>query len=459
MHTRTVRIKQCGHLFCSEHLPELRSATDEKRHCPNICCEVKFDAHADSADLEDFPDQKPIFAAEWRDIIHSDDFEDGALRRLFVEPILEEHMPRVIASEIASFVWSDSDGSQLKSRIVRRRINKAKGSHAREGEQDKQQVEDDEVCEEVSWPYADDTRRGYEHRFICEVGADEFPFTFIPSAKMTVMMKKIQQIGATHPGDKILVYSQWTSMLRLIGFVLQKYGVGYVRYDGSHGHEERKRILSDFRNKDAAECRVLLVSLKCGALGLNLISANRVIFVDLWWNPAVEAQAVDRVHRIGQDKHVYISRIVMRETIEDRMLQIQREKQGVADFALTGAKMLKSNSRESIRILRRLFGVGQLLELRLERIGRVEVHPALARVEVGAVLREELACLYKEARHIPRASRQISVVDERHIEHLGDPSQLRLQLHDVLVAARPRQVPKFHPCCCLVCELMVSPST
>lgn len=146
-------------------------------------------------------------------------------------------------------------------------------------------------------------------------------------------------------------------MLALIEFVLQKYGIGYLRYDGGTKYSERKEILDEF--KRGHRKKVLLISLKCGALGLNLMAANHVIFIDLWWNPAIEAQAVDRVHRIGQKKHVHITRIVIRDSVQDRMMEIQREKQDTADFALLGAKALNSSSGESVRILRRLFGGGK----------------------------------------------------------------------------------------------------
>jgi len=148
-------------------------------------------------------------------------------------------------------------------------------------------------------------------------------------------------------------------MLSILERVLRKYNINYLMYDGSKTRQQRKDIIKDFKDdKDKNEIPVMLMSLKCAALGLNLTVANHVLFCDLWWNPAVESQAIDRVHRIGQKKHVFVSRMVIAESVEERILDLQRTKQEIADSALDGANFIKQN-RLSLQDLGRLFGVNQ----------------------------------------------------------------------------------------------------
>lgn len=134
------------------------------------------------------------------------------------------------------------------------------------------------------------------------------------------------------PPRKTIVFSQFTSMLTLVEPVLQQHGIKYVRYDGSMSNRAREEALNRLRTD--AETRVLLCSLKCGALGLNLTVASRVVLLDLWWNPAIEEQAIDRVHRIGQMRPVLVYRLVVRDTVEERILALQDKKRQLASGAL-----------------------------------------------------------------------------------------------------------------------------
>lgn len=106
---------------------------------------------------------------------------------------------------------------------------------------------------------------------------------------------------------------------------LKDKGFTYLRYDGSMDVRHRAEAVNKFF--DDPEVKVLLVSTKCGSLGLNLTIANRVIILDVWWNPALENQAIDRVHRIGQTKNVEVHRIFINDTVEDRILELQNKKQ------------------------------------------------------------------------------------------------------------------------------------
>ncbi|KAG6536821.1 hypothetical protein ZIOFF_001890 [Zingiber officinale] len=121
--------------------------------------------------------------------------------------------------------------------------------------------------------------------------------------------------------EKVLIFSQWNGMLDLLEFSLDKYFIQYRRLDGTMSLTSRDKAVKDF-NSDP-EVTVMLMSLKAGSLGLNMVVARHVILLDLWWNPTTEEQAIDRVHRIGQTHPVKVSRITIKDTVEDRILALQ----------------------------------------------------------------------------------------------------------------------------------------
>jgi SNF2 family DNA or RNA helicase len=104
--------------------------------------------------------------------------------------------------------------------------------------------------------------------------------------------------------NKVIVFSQWTSMLDLVEIPLSCYGIKYVRLDGTMSIIARDKVIHDF--SESSEIMVIIMSLKAAAVGLNLVAANHVILLDLWWNPTQEEQAIDRAHRIGQIREVTI---------------------------------------------------------------------------------------------------------------------------------------------------------
>ncbi|KAF8263933.1 SNF2 family N-terminal domain-containing protein [Lactarius quietus] len=166
-----------------------------------------------------------------------------------------------------------------------------------------------------------------------------------PSAKMNALVEQLQLAQAAD--DKTIVYSQWTSMLDLLETLLARYAIQSLRYDGKMRSEAREAALANFRRIGGP--KVILISTKCGGVGLNLTTANRVVNMDLSWNYAAESQAYDRVHRLGQEKDVFVKRLVVEETIEERMLRLQDVKMGLADAALgegTGVKLHKLSVRE-----------------------------------------------------------------------------------------------------------------
>jgi SNF2 family DNA or RNA helicase len=131
--------------------------------------------------------------------------------------------------------------------------------------------------------------------------------------------------------DKTIVFSQWTGMLDLIQAQVQQ-EFQCRRLDGSMSVAQRSAAISDFSTNPAVT--ILLVSLKAAALGLNLITANHVVLIDLWWNPTVEDQAIDRTHRIGQRREVQVYRITVKDSVEDNILKLQEKKRELVQAAL-----------------------------------------------------------------------------------------------------------------------------
>ncbi|EGO02949.1 hypothetical protein SERLA73DRAFT_103014 [Serpula lacrymans var. lacrymans S7.3] len=173
-----------------------------------------------------------------------------------------------------------------------------------------------------------------------------------PSTKMMALIRLLQEWDVS--GDKTICFSQWTSMIDLVEILLSRYGIQNLRYDGGMDRTARDRALSAFKQQDGP--KVILISTKCGGVGLNLVAANRIINLDLSWNYASESQAYDRVHRLGQEKDVFVKRLVVKDTIEERMLKLQDVKVGLADAALgegTGIKLHKMSVRE----IKALFGM------------------------------------------------------------------------------------------------------
>lgn len=151
------------------------------------------------------------------------------------------------------------------------------------------------------------------------------------SSSKTELLMETLETAATE-GHKALVFSQWTSMLDLLEPHVRSRGLGYVRLDGAT--RDRAAVVDRFQNDD--DVSVFLVSLKAGGTGLNLTAADHVFLFDPWWNPAVEEQAFDRAHRIGQDKPVFVHRLVAADTVEERILALQEEKRSLSELA-TGA--------------------------------------------------------------------------------------------------------------------------
>lgn len=144
------------------------------------------------------------------------------------------------------------------------------------------------------------------------------------SAKLDFLMEIVPEM--IEEGRRILIFSQFATMLGLIGDELESQGINYVKLTGQT--RNRTEIIDQFQN---GEVPIFLISLKAGGVGLNLTAADTVIHYDPWWNPAVENQATDRAYRIGQDKPVFVYKLICEETVEERVLALQARKQQLAD--------------------------------------------------------------------------------------------------------------------------------
>ncbi|MCA8996567.1 MAG: DEAD/DEAH box helicase [Planctomycetaceae bacterium] len=147
-------------------------------------------------------------------------------------------------------------------------------------------------------------------------------------SKLEVLCPHLEEL--IEEGHKSLVFSQFTSMLAIVRKHLDERGVKYAYLDGQT--RKRKQVVEQFQSDP--ETHVFLISLKAGGLGLNLTEAEYVFLLDPWWNPAVEAQAIDRAHRVGQTKQVFAYRLICKGTVEEKILELQTKKRELADAIL-----------------------------------------------------------------------------------------------------------------------------
>lgn len=167
-----------------------------------------------------------------------------------------------------------------------------------------------------------------------------------PSAKLDKLEEIL--VDLLVEDHRVLIFSQWTGLLDRVELRLQQLGIEWLRLDGST--RNRAALVEKFQSGESAP--VFLISLKAGGTGLNLTAADYVIHLDPWWNPAVQQQATDRAHRIGQTRPVVSLRFIAEDTVEERVLEMQEHKRGLADAVVgTDAGFLQSMSGDELRAL------------------------------------------------------------------------------------------------------------
>lgn len=159
----------------------------------------------------------------------------------------------------------------------------------------------------------------------------------VPSAKLEVLLPRLSEIIAE--GHKALVFSQFTSFLSIVRRRLERDGINYEYLDG----KTRDRAARVNRFQTDPQCQLFLISLRAGGQGLNLTAADYVFLLDPWWNPAVEAQAIDRAHRIGQSNRVFAYRLIARDSVEEKILALQANKRELADAIINEDNSLIRN--------------------------------------------------------------------------------------------------------------------
>ena len=166
--------------------------------------------------------------------------------------------------------------------------------------------------------------------------------------KESAKLERLMEIMPTmlSEGRRILLFSQFTSMLKLIEQALQEQSIAYVKLTGQT--KDRATPIDQFQN---GEVPLFLISLKAGGAGLNLTAADTVIHYDPWWNPAVERQATDRAHRIGQTNKVFVYKLITRNTVEEKISNLQQKKQALADALFDGKQSKTTLTKEDLQNL------------------------------------------------------------------------------------------------------------
>lgn len=173
----------------------------------------------------------------------------------------------------------------------------------------------------------------------------------LPSSKTAAIQVQLKQWLDEEPDKKIIVFSQFHMLLKIVGRICERQKWRHCNYNGRMSQEQKDESLKDFR--DEPDTKVMVASLKCGGIGLNLTMASKVICVDLWWNSCIEQQAFCRVFRIDQKEETFITRLVVRETIDEKLVELQKQKDEAIFAAIDDNRML---GKLSITNLMRLFG-------------------------------------------------------------------------------------------------------
>ncbi|KAI1078135.1 SNF2 family N-terminal domain-containing protein [Whalleya microplaca] len=222
--------------------------------------------------------------------------------------------------------------SVIQSRVIKSQSQGSDASDDGEEDADSETESDSETDTGISESEIDSDSEEDDHYNSHSKREKEKTPHVLASAKIrqliTLLHKEVQE-------HKFIVFSQFTSMLDLVEPFFRKEGIKYTRYDGGMRPDAREASLERLRHD--ANTRVLLCSLKCGALGLNLTAASRVVLLEPFWNPFVEEQAIDRVHRLTQTVDVVVYKLTVQNSVEERILELQEKKRMLATAAIEGS--------------------------------------------------------------------------------------------------------------------------
>ncbi|KAI0844659.1 SNF2 family N-terminal domain-containing protein [Daldinia vernicosa] len=297
--------------------------------------------------------------------INSDDSEeeetqDGSQLGSFIVDDGKDTKPEELQRALEESDTEDESISVIQSKMRR---TKLKDSEDESEEGDEEDEAEDADSESQSDSEADDT--GISESEIVSDSEDDVVYSrsgrekektphVLASAKIRQLITLLQKEVHEH---KFIVFSQFTSMLDLVEPFFRKEGIKYTRYDGSMKNDAREEALNSLRNDPRT--RVLLCSLRCGALGLNLTAASRVIILEPFWNPFVEEQAIDRVHRLTQTVDVVVYKLTVENSVEERILELQEKKRLLAEATIEGGAR-----KESLKL-----GIKEMMDL-FKHVGR-----------------------------------------------------------------------------------------
>uniref|UniRef100_A0A0E0NFR3 Uncharacterized protein n=1 Tax=Oryza rufipogon TaxID=4529 RepID=A0A0E0NFR3_ORYRU len=165
---------------------------------------------------------------------------------------------------------------------------------------------------------------------------------WVESSKISFLLQELEVLRTS--GAKSIIFSQWTAFLDLLQIPLSRHNFSFARLDGTLNLQQREKVIKEF--SEDKSILVLLMSLKAGGVGINLTAASNAFVMDPWWNPAVEEQAIMRIHRIGQTKSVSIKRFIVKGTVEERMEAVQARKQRMISGALTDQEVRSARIEE-----------------------------------------------------------------------------------------------------------------
>jgi non-specific serine/threonine protein kinase len=171
--------------------------------------------------------------------------------------------------------------------------------------------------------------------------------TTTASIKLHELLREVSENSGTH---KLLIFSQFTEMLSLVKEAFTKEGITHLYLDGKTPSAKRKELVDQFQTD--SNIKAFLISLKAGGVGLNLTAADYVYLIDPWWNPAVEDQAIDRTHRIGQTQKVFAYKMICKDTVEEKILQLQQKKKSLSKELISEEKgFIKKLTKDDVEFL------------------------------------------------------------------------------------------------------------
>lgn len=337
--------------FKKIHMPEMlteeeRAALDDDDQDDDDS-ETESDADSESEEEDDDGDDLKDFIVDDDEEVPEDSDEETNDDDLDIKPAKakKERQDVDIAEGVAG--PSDLTSELRKGNPVKKAKAKSKKGKGKEPKQKKKKAKSTTTLADLK--KAATRNKAAKKKYLRRLRKG-----YVSSAKIEKTMEILADIMAVKKGEKVLIFSQWTSLLDLLEIPIDEAGYGYRRYDGSMSATMRADAVDDFGGQP--ECRIMLISLKAGNAGLNLNMASQVIILDPFWNPYIEEQAIDRAHRIGQNNPVKVHRVLIEETVEDRIIALQEKKRALISEALD-EKSAANIGRLGVQELAYLFGV------------------------------------------------------------------------------------------------------